>query len=93
MKRVLTRLAVLLLVPPVSAESAGANKARLETIASLEAVVPAAVGPAVEDMARTWPERCDAAKHRCLLDALQQRAWQPSARASLTPWAAPGAGA
>ena len=73
MKRALTRLAVLLLVPPVSAESAGANKARLETIASLEAVVPAAVGPALEDMARTWPERCDAAKHRCLLDALQQR--------------------
>ncbi|MCX7824543.1 MAG: SUMF1/EgtB/PvdO family nonheme iron enzyme [Verrucomicrobiae bacterium] len=44
-----------------------------DAIQRLEDVDPKAVARALDDMARTWPERCDAARHRQLLDALKER--------------------
>ncbi|MCX6911389.1 MAG: hypothetical protein NTY01_25560, partial [Verrucomicrobia bacterium] len=44
-----------------------------EAIQRLEGVDAKTVALALGDMARTWPERCDAAKHRKLLDALKER--------------------
>ncbi|MBM3890536.1 MAG: hypothetical protein FJ388_15600, partial [Verrucomicrobia bacterium] len=44
-----------------------------EAVKRLEDVDPKAVALALADMARAWPERCDAAKHHKLLDALKER--------------------
>ena len=44
-----------------------------DAVQRLEGVDPKALALALEDMARTWPDRCDAAKHRELLDALKER--------------------
>jgi formylglycine-generating enzyme required for sulfatase activity len=44
-----------------------------EAIQRLEDIDPAALKLGLEDMARTWPARCDAAKHRRLLDELKKR--------------------
>lgn len=44
-----------------------------DAMTRLEGVDPRSVALALDDMARTWPDRCDAAKHRKLLDVLKER--------------------
>jgi hypothetical protein len=44
-----------------------------DALTRLEGVDPQSVALALGDMARTWPDRCDAATHRKLLDALKER--------------------